>query len=184
MPLPEAAVFIATSLDGFIAREDGGLDWLPQPDGGAGGGEDHGYADFMASVDALVMGRKTFETVRSFGVWPYGSTRVVVLSTGGPAVPEAIRPSGEVGGGAPAGLLRRLGADGVRRVYVDGGQTIQRFLRAGLISDLVLTRVPVLPGSGIPLFGEVTEDVALEHVATRAFPNGLVQSRYRIARSS
>ena len=178
--LPEAAVFIATSLDGFIAREDGALDWLPQPSAE----DDYGYTDFMASVDALVMGRKTFETVLTFGVWPYGKRRVVVLSSGAPAVPEARRSSVEVLALEPADLLRRLGDDGVRRVYVDGGQTIQRFLRVGLIGELVLTRVPVLIGSGIPLFGELAEDVALEHVATQAFPNGLVQSRYRIARAA
>ena len=177
-PLPDAAVFIATSLDGFIARADGALDWLHgrgERDGG-----DYGYADFMASVDALVMGRKTFETVLTFGAWPFAGTRVVVLSSGAREIPDALGGKVEGMAGAPAEILRRLGADGVRCVYLDGGQTIQRFLRAGLVRELVLTRIPVLIGSGIPLFGDLPGDVPLDHVETRAFSDGLVQSRYRV----
>lgn len=175
--LPEAAVFIATSLDGYIAREDGGLDWLP----GFAAGEDYGYAAFMATVDALVVGRHTYETVRGFGDWPYGETRVVVLSRRGVDVPEALRATVEVRAGEPADVLRALGAEGVRRVYLDGGRTVQGFLRAGLVTEMVLTRVPVLLGAGIPLFGPLDGDVRLRHVETRAFPSGLVQSRYRVA---
>ncbi len=174
--LPEAAVFIATSLDGYIARADDDIDWLERP----GGEGDYGYAAFMASVDALVMGRRTYEKVRTFGTWPYGKKRVVVLSSGEVVIPEAIRPHVEVRGGAPADVLRALGAEGVRRVYVDGGQTIQHFLRAGLVRELILTRIPVLLGAGIPLFGPLGGDIELTHVETQAFPNGLVQSRYRI----
>ena len=174
--LPEAAAFIATSLDGYIAREDGRLDWLE----GWGGEGDHGYAAFMASIDTLVMGRKTFEQVLGFGSWPYAGKRVVVLSSRPLAVPEGLRPSVEVQSLEPADLMRRLAASGTRRVYVDGGQTIQRFLRAGLIGEMIITRVPVLIGAGIPLFGHLDEDVALEHVETEAFASGLVQSRYRV----
>ena len=177
VPLPEAAVFIAASVDGYIARSDGGLDWLPA----SGSGEDYGYAAFAASVDALVMGRKTFETVLSFGAWPYTGKRVVVLSSGTVDVPDAHVDDVEVLALEPGAVLRHLGADGVRRVYVDGGQTIQRFLRAGLITELIVTRIPVLLGSGIPLFGELPSDVPLTHVETRAFESGLVQSQYRVA---
>lgn len=174
--LPRAAVFIAASIDGYIAREDGDLDWLH----GEGDGGDHGYADFMASIDTLVMGRKTFEKVLTFDAWPYGSKRVVVLSSGAPAVPDDLESKVEVLSLEPEPLLRYLGSTGTESVYVDGGVTVQRFLRAGLIQELILTRVPVLIGSGIPLFGDLAEDVRLEHVETQAFSNGLVQSRYRV----
>ena len=168
----KTSVFIATSLDGFIARADGGLDWLP-----TGGGEEHGYEAFMATVDALVIGRKTYETVLAFDVWPYGPKPVVVLSTGAlaPAPQGALV---ERMSGPPADIVSQLESRGIRHVYVDGGITIQRFLQAGLIQRLIITRIPVLLGSGIPLFGATQHDIALEHVATRAYGSGLVQSEY------
>ncbi|MEM1041971.1 MAG: dihydrofolate reductase family protein [Bacteroidota bacterium] len=178
MSVPRASVFIAVSVDGYIAREDGSLDWLH------GHGEsdegDHGYADFMASIDTLVMGRKTFEKVLTFGAWPYSGKRVVVLSSGSPLVPEELESEIEVLALEPEALLRHLGSTGTESVYVDGGVTVQRFLRAGLVQELIVTRAPVLIGSGTPLFGSLPEDVRLEHVETRAFSNGLVQSRYRV----
>jgi dihydrofolate reductase len=172
----KASVFIATSLDGFIAREDGALDWLPDD-----GGEPHGYDEFMASVDALVMGRKTYETVLSFGSWPYGGKPVIVLSR---TLSALAAPEGAVCrlmAGSPLEVASRLADLGHRHVYVDGGATIQGFLQAGLIQRLIITRVPVLLGTGIPLFGPLTRDLCFEHVATRAYPSGLVQSEYRIA---
>jgi dihydrofolate reductase len=170
----KASVFVGTSLDGFIARVNGEFDFLP-----AGGGEPHGYEEFMATVDALVIGRKTFETVLRFATWPYREKRVVVLSTRA----LASAPAGAVVErmfGTPASIVSRLSARGVRHVYVDGGITIQRFLRAGLIQRLIITRVPVLIGSGIPLFGPLGRDIALEHVATRPYASGLVQSEYEV----
>ena len=174
--LPSASVFIATSLDGYIAREDGRIDWLEAWSGDG----DCGYADFIASVDTLVLGRKSFETVLTFGTWPYEGLRVVVLSSGSPESPAELAASVEVLNLSPADCLRQLGATGSRRVYVDGGVTIQRFLRAGVIQDVTLTRTPVLIGSGRPLFGELAEDLVLTHLSSRAYPDGLVQSRYRI----
>lgn len=170
-----ATVFVGTSLDGFIARTNGEYDFLP-----AGGGEDHGYNEFLAGVDALVIGRGTFETVLGFPSWPYGEKPVVVLSS---------RPLdlSQVRGGVveqmaddPAEIVDRLAARGIGHIYVDGGITIQRFLRAGLITRLVITRVPVLIGSGIPLFGPLDADVRLRHIGTRTFPSGLVQSEYAV----
>ena len=170
----KASVFVGTSVDGFIARPDGGLDFLPE-----GGGEPHGYDEFMATVDALVIGRKTYETVLGFGGWAYGAKPVIVLSTRAlsPAPAGAVveRMSGE-----PAEIVALLAARGVGHLYVDGGITIQRFLRAGLIQRLVVTRVPVLVGSGIPLFGALPRDVRLRHVATRSYASGLVQSEYAV----
>ena len=172
-----ASVFIATSLDGFIARPNGELDWLP-----GGDVEEHGYEAFMAGVDALVIGRKTYETVLGFGSWPYGEKPVFVLSTR----PLAPAPAGAVVermAGAPEAIASQLDARGIRHIYVDGGITIQRFLQAGLIQRLIVTRVPVLLGSGIPLFGPLERDVRLEHVGTRQYPSGLVQSEYVIQTS-
>jgi dihydrofolate reductase len=169
------SVFIGTSVDGFIARPNGEFDFLPE-----GGGEPHGYDEFMAGVDVLVIGRKTFETVRALPVWPYGDKRVVVLSS------RPVDLSGVRGGvveqmaGPPAEILSNLAASGAHHIYVDGGITIQGFLRAGLIQRLIITRVPVLIGDGIPLFGTLPRDVRLRHVATQHFPSGLVKSEYHV----
>ncbi len=171
----QASVFVGTSLDGFIARTNGELDFLE-----AGGGEPHGYDEFMATVDALVIGRNTFETVLAFGGWAYGKKPVFVLSSR----PIAPVPSGAVVeqmSGAPADIVSQLAARSIGHIYVDGGVTIQRFLKAGLITRLIVTRVPVLIGTGIPLFGPLDRDIVLKHVATRPYAGGLVQSEYVIA---
>ncbi len=172
----KTSVFVGTSVDGFLARPDGALDFLP-----AGGGDEHGYEEFFASVDAVVIGRKTYETVLGFGGWGYGKKPVFVLSTRElpPFPPGAVA---EHLAGPPAEIVGRLAARGFQHLYVDGGETIQRFLAAGLIDRLVLTRVPVLIGSGIPLFGPLPGDVKLRHVATRAYADGLVTSEYLVDR--
>jgi dihydrofolate reductase len=170
------SVFIGTSVDGFIARPNGDLDFLPE-----GGGEPHGYTEFMAAIDALVIGRKTFETVLAFPEWPYGEKRVVVLSST-PLDFSSVRGGNvEHMSGSPAEIVAQLAASGAHNLYIDGGITIQRFLRAGLIQRLIITRVPVLIGQGIPLFGSLPQDVRLQHIATRHYPSGLVQSEYLIA---
>jgi len=170
------SVFVGTSVDGFIARPNGDIDFLP-----AGGGEPHGYDEFMASVDALVIGRKTFETVLTFAVWPYGDKRVVVLSSRPVDLPTARGGAVEQMAGPPAEIVSKLAASGAHNLYVDGGITIQRFLRAGLVERLIITRVPVLIGDGIPLFGALTRDLRLRHVATQHYPSGLVKSEYHVA---
>jgi dihydrofolate reductase len=169
------SVFIGTSLDGFIARPNGDLDFLPP-----GGGEPHGYDEFIASVDVIVIGRKTFETVLTLGPWPYGDKRVVVLSSR-PVDLSAAGGAVEQMEGPPAEIVSQLAASGANHLYVDGGITIQRFLRAGLIQRLIITRVPVLIGDGVPLFGTLPRDIRLRHVATRHYPSGLVQSEYQVA---
>ncbi len=171
----KGSVFVGTSLDGFIARTDGSLDFLE-----SGGGEPHGFEEFLASVDALVMGRNTYDIVLEFGSWPYGEKPVFVLSSGNIESP----PAGAIVermSGNPVDIATDITAQGIEHVYVDGGVTILQFLRAGLIQRLIITRVPVLIGSGIPLFGEIEHDVALRHVATRHFASGLVQSEYEVA---
>ena len=172
----KASVFIATSLDGFIARADGGLDWLP-----ADGGEPHGYDEIIATVDAIVIGRKTFETVLGFAAWLYGQKKVIVLSA---TMADLKAPEGavcELMAGRPEEIVSRLTQLGMQHLYIDGGVTIQRFLRAGLIQHLVITRIPVLLGSGIPLFGPLAKDIRFEHAWTRWFPSGMVQSEYTVA---
>ncbi len=171
----KASVFIGTSLDGFIARPNGAFDFLP-----AGGGEPHGYEEFMATVDALVIGRNTFDTVLGFDAWPYGRKPVFVLSTR-PLTPTPTGAMVERMSGAPSAIVAHLAARGIGHIYVDGGITIQRFLEAGLIQRLVITRVPVLIGVGIPLFGALPRDILLQHVETRQFASGLVQSEYTIS---
>ena len=170
----KASVFVGTSLDGFIARPDGALDFLD-----AGGNEPHGYEEFMASVDALVIGRHTFETVLGFGGWAYGKKPVFVLSSR-PLPPTPAGAVVERLTGEPAAIVAQLEARGVKHAYVDGGITIQRFLQAGMIQRLIVTRVPVLIGSGIPLFGSLPRDIPLRHVATRQYRGGLVQSEYEV----
>ncbi len=169
------SVFVGVSVDGFIARRDGALDFLP-----TGGGEPHGYEEFIATIDALVIGRNTFETVLGFPEWPYGDKRVVVLSSR-PLDFAAVRGGNvEQMAGPPQEIAAKLAASGVQHVYVDGGITIQRFLRAGLVDRLTITRVPVLIGDGISLFGSLPRDVQLQHVATNIYPSGLVKSEYRV----
>lgn len=169
------SVFCGVSVDGFLARPDDALDFLD-----AGGQEPHGFEEFYASVDVVVMGRKTFEVVLKFGEWPYAKKPVIVLSS------RPLDFSGIKGGiiermsGEPAEIVAHIEARGFKHAYIDGGVTIQRFLAAGLIDRLVISRVPVLIGAGIPLFGPVPRDIGLRHIATRSYKGGLVQSEYEI----
>ena len=163
------------SVDGFLARPDHALDFLR-----TGEQEPHGFEEFYGSVDVVVIGRKTFEVVLTFGKWYYGKKPVVVLSS------HPLDFSSVKGGrveqmfGEPAEIVAQLKARGFKHAYIDGGITIQRFLAAGLIDRLLITRVPVLIGAGIPLFGPVPSDINLRHVATRCYRGGLVQSEYKI----
>jgi dihydrofolate reductase len=181
----KTSAFIAASLDGFIAREDGDIDWL-----GAGSGEpsdpseDYGYAAFAGTVDVMVMGRGTYEKVLTFEGWPYGSTKVIVLSSQPLVIPDHLANRVEAMSATPQDVVTELTRRGHRHAYVDGGQTIQRFLAAGLLDRLIVTRIPILLGSGLPLFGSLSGDVRLRHVRTRDYPSGLVQSEYEVIRAS
>jgi dihydrofolate reductase len=169
------SVFVGTSLDGFIARRNHSLDWLP-----TGGGEPHGYDEFIASVDTILIGRNTFDVIMKFDTWPYGNKRVVVLS-GRPIDFSSIKGGRvEQMSGSPTEIASKLSTTGSEHVYVDGGITVQEFLRAGLIQKLTITRVPVLIGDGIPLFGSIPYDIKLQHLGTRTFPSGLVSSEYSL----
>jgi dihydrofolate reductase len=178
----KASVYIATSLDGFIAREDGDIDWLGETTGEDG--EDYGYKKFMDTVDVQVMGRNTYETVLSFAEWPYGDNHVVVLSSRPIDIPESMAKSVEAMSCSAAELVERLEKSGAKHLYIDGGKTIQSFLDAGLIQRLIITRIPVLIGRGIPLFGPTQTDIKLRHIETRSFPDGLTQSEYEVVLES
>jgi dihydrofolate reductase len=177
------SVFLGMSVDGFIARPDGDLSWLTggaeaggAPDDGAGG--DFGFAEFVAGVDALVMGRATYDVIAPMDAWPYQGKPVHVLST---RLTPATDPRITVHGSFDEAVAA-LRAAGYRRVYVDGGRTVHAFLTAGLVSDLTLSRVPVLIGTGHTPFGALPADIALEHDRTQVFPGGMVQSTYRVRR--
>jgi dihydrofolate reductase len=186
----KASVYIATTLDGFIARPNGDLDWLPGSQEGESQNnetmanetiaEDYGYQEFMDSVDVLVMGRHTYEKVLSFGPWSYGSKRVVVLSSTLNQESGERPNTVEVRSGSPTELIKDLEASGAKHLYIDGGKTIQGFLNAGLIQEIIITRIPVIIGQGIPLFGPLNKDMKLQHIETRSFANGFVQSKYRV----
>lgn len=179
----KSSVFIATSLDGFIARPDGGIDWLTNVES-PGEGEDYGFGSFMAKVDYLVMGRNTFDLVRGFDTWQYGETPLVVLSSGEVDIPEQLRGKVEAMNASPEEVVSRLKERGATQLYVDGGKTIQGFLEKGLIDEMIITRLPVLIGDGIPLFGALPNDIQWKHIETRQYPNGLVQSHYEADRNT
>src|SRR5262245_46043469 len=173
----KTSVFVGVSADGFLARANGQLDFLD-----AAESESHGYEEFIATVDPIVMGRRTYATVMGVDIWPYGDRRVVILSSHPLDLSAACARGGRVAhmSGLPGQITSRLAAKGAQHVYVDGGVTIQGFLRAGLIQRLVINRVPVLIGSGIPLFGALPHDVSLHHVATKVFHGRLVQTEYEV----
>lgn len=174
------SVFISTSLDGYIARENGELDWLDAANGNVPDGEDFGFVQFMQSVDFIVMGRKTYEKVLSFGGWPYGAASVIVLSRTAIEFPNEPDHNVTCTAESLQGLCQRLSSEGAKRLYIDGATTIQRFLADGLITDMTINVVPVLLGGGIPLFSSVEKDITLEHVSTTPFEVGFVQSTYNV----
>jgi dihydrofolate reductase len=177
------SVFLGMSVDGFIARLDGDISWLTgdsdpggAPDDGEGG--DFGFGEFVAGIDGMVMGRSTYEFIKPFDEWPYQGKPVHVLST---TLPMGADPRITVQRSFEDAVAA-FQAAGYRRVYVDGGRTVHTFLRAGLITDLTLSRVPVLIGTGHTPFGELAADIRLEHVRTQTYGGGMVQTTYRVVR--
>jgi dihydrofolate reductase len=172
-------VFIGTSLDGFIARRDDDIAWLTDY---PTLGEDHGFAAHMERVDGVVMGRGTYEVIKHMRPWYYAKPVVVLSRTLQRVdVPAEISDKVEIMNAAPEAAMKAFEGRGWRRVYVDGGALIQSFLRAGLIEDMIISRIPVIIGEGKPLFGPVDADLKLVHIETKSFPSGLVQSRYQVA---
>jgi dihydrofolate reductase len=181
---PTFAVFVGTSLDGFIARVDGSIEWLNEANKRVPPGEDCGYAEFMRSVDALLIGRKTFETALSFGDWPYADKPVYVLSHTLETFAASVPRTTSLLRGSVQEIAAHIERRGHRKVYLDGGQTVRAFLAADMVDELTITQVPVLIGSGRSLFGPVPHDIHLKHMATRAYPFGFVQSRYVLQRAA
>lgn len=171
----KASVYIGTSLDGFIARSDGSFDWLSQF---ADDDAVRSYKEFTARIDAMVIGRGTFEKVMTFPEWPYDKP-VFVLSTTIKHVPDGLEDNVTIISMPPAEVLNHLSEKGFANVYIDGGKVIQEFLRADLIDELIISKAPVLIGSGIPLFGHLDTDLRFDHIRTSSHPNGLVRSYYQ-----
>ena len=178
--MPSAHVFIATSLDGYIARKNDDIDWLTHF---SSLGEDHGYNTHIAKMDGIIMGRGTYEKVLTFDQWYYEKPVLVLSRSLDPvSVPDHLKDKVEILAATPAEAMDLAASRGWQRIYADGGKLIQSFLRAGLIEDLIISRIPILLGDGIPLFGPLDQDIALDHIETKSFPSGLVQSHYRVKR--
>ena len=168
-------VYIAASLDGFIATSDGGLDWLeeiPNPDK-----NDYGYGDFMKNIDAIVMGRKTFEKVLTFGQWVYEKP-VFILSNRLTNLPEEILGKAEIVSGDIKEIIAQLNQKGYQNLYIDGGRVIQSFLQEDIVDEMIITRIPILLGKGIPLFDKLEQHLQFRHEKTEIYNNTLVKSHY------
>ncbi|MBM3179692.1 MAG: dihydrofolate reductase [Chloroflexi bacterium] len=172
----KVSVYIAASLDGFIARKNGDLDWLPA---GEEGGKDFGYAEFMSTIDHVVMGRNTFEKVLTFGEWHYDK-KVIVLTSRALTLPPELADKVEALRLSPRELVHEMEGRGVNHIYLDGGVTIQRFLRESLVDEMTITTIPILLGEGLSLFGKLEKDVKLKLVKSQSFKNGFVQNKYKI----
>lgn len=179
MARPKTSAFCGVSLDGFLARPDGRIDWLDRF-----AGEEHGYAAFMESIDTLVIGRNTYafvlEMVRTGLGWPYAGKRCVVMTHR----PIDARHGERAYAGEPGPLLAQLGVDGARHVYVDGGVVVRSFIAAALLDEMTVSFVPALIGEGIPLLGGVALETGLTLDRAVTYPNGVVQMRYRLASSA
>ncbi len=167
-------VYIGTSLDGFIARKDGDIDWLTQF---ANDEAIHAYKEFINRIDAIVIGRGTFEKVLTFPSWPYDK-KVFLLSNTIKQVPDELKEKVTVLSIKPGKLLSYLSDLGFSSIYIDGGKVIQDFLKEDLIDELIISKVPVLIGNGIQLFGQLNTDLQFKHIRTEAQSNGLVRSYY------
>lgn len=168
-------VYIATSLDGYIAKKDGGIDWLleiPNPEE-----SDFGFGEFMKNIDAVAMGRNTFEVVAAFDIWPY-TKLVFVLSSTLKSIPEKLIGKAELIQGDPISVLKELNSRNYFNLYVDGGKTIQQFLKLNLIDEMIITQIPILLGEGIPLFGALAKEQKFKLIKSEILVNALVKNHY------
>lgn len=174
---PKISVYIATSIDGYIAKKDDGLDWLENFNPPPGEhDEDYGHKEFMLSIDTLVMGKNTYKIASSVDAWPYQGKRVIVLST----TLKSVCEQAELFEGDIITLTKKLHSEGVKHIYADGGITISQFLNAGLIDTIIISIIPVILGSGIPLFSNLFQESWYQLGSSMAYPNGLVQLKYKL----
>ena len=178
----KCSVYLASSIDGFIAGKDGDIQWLHRPEYAVEQLNGLGYEDFIATVDAIVMGRHTFEKVLTFSDWPYENVHVMVLSEKGLTIPFHLAEKVSIDSGNPDDIVRRLGSKGMKHLYIDGGKTVQRFLKAHRIDEITITQVPILIGGGISLFDSLGIEVPLKLIASSESKNGMVQVRYKVLR--
>ena len=183
----KCSVFIATSVDGFIAREDGSIDWLDSSgsqEADMGENADMGFGHFISSVDCLIMGRSTMEMISSFNLspeqWPYKDVQIIALSNTITEPPENLKERVKMYSGDLRALITKLEKEGCKHAYIDGGKTIQAFMNLKLIDEITITRVPIILGKGKPLFGKTGHDIKLESAEATAFPNDFVQVRYKV----
>lgn len=168
-------VYIATSIDGYIAKSDGGIDWLneiPNPDN-----SDYGFFDFMKRMDGILMGRSTYEIVMDYEKWFY-TKPVFVLSNSWNELPGKWAHKAQLVKGDPSEAVKILNQQGINNIYVDGGKTIQSLLAADMIDEMIITLIPIVLGSGIPLFTPNLPELKLEHVGTETYYGGLVKNSY------
>jgi len=179
----KSSVYIATSLDGFIARSDGELDWLDAANKTVPAEVDCGYNSFMESIDVLIIGRNTYEQILTFDNWPYGNKTVIVLSSNKITIPKKIAQSVSYSSESPRNLCERLNKEGIKNLYIDGGITIQRFLSEGLIDNITITIIPIILGSGKPLFSNLKKDILLKLLDTKHYDFGFVQITYEVIKN-
>ena len=172
---PKISIYIAASIDGYIARKDGGLDWLEY---GHVGDEDYGFKKFINGIDALVLGRNTYDVVSGFGEWPYKGKRVIVLSN----TLKEVRKEAELFCGQLTDLASMLHSEGVKHVWVDGGITVSKFLESGLVDDITISVIATVLGSGIPLFSPMNREHKCHLISTQSYPSGLVQLKYEVVK--
>lgn len=180
----KASAYFAASLDGYIAKPDGSIDWLNEASAVVPEGEDCGFQAFMDSVDSLAMGRKTFEQVLTFGQWPYGETPVVVMSSNPVSIPSTVPNVVTHSSETPQALCERLSSEGVGHIYVDGGATIRGFIAAGVLNEITVTVIPIILGSGISPFGVLEKDTRLVQLCTEVFEFGFVKTTYSVQRNA
>lgn len=184
----KCSVYIATSVDGYIATKSGGVEWLDnagKSDVDMGERADMGFNSYMASIDCMIMGRKCMEMISSFNLapeqWPYGDTRVFALSNTVKVAPDNLNGKVEMYSGDIPALISQLESEGYQHAYIDGGGTITSFLNLGLINEMTISLAPVLLGEGIPLFGKTNEQIQLEAVYAEAYPNNFMQFKYKVS---
>ena len=170
---PKISVYIAISIDGYIARSDGNLDWLDRV---GGFDEDYGFQTLLDSIDAVILGRKTYEAAATVPDWPYKGKRIVILSN----TLKTVREGAEIFRGDITQLLSQLNSDGIKHIWIDGGLTISKFLNLQMVDSMTLSVIPVILGAGIPLYHAIDKELSCSLVSSQSYPSGLVQLKYEI----